>query len=81
MSWQKIEGKWRQFAGEMRVRWSKLSERDLDACMGNRSKLIGKLQELYDMNPEQAERAISDIEDALHDAGAGAQRMYGGGRS
>ena len=77
MSWQQIEGNWRQFVGEAKKHWSKLTDDDLLECEGNRDKLVGKLQELYDMTPDQANKEIAHIEQRLGEAREGAERMYG----
>jgi uncharacterized protein YjbJ (UPF0337 family) len=77
MSWQQVEGQWRQFIGEAKKRWGKLSDNDLAACEGNRDKLVGKLQELYGMTPDQAGEEIAHIEQHLAAASKGAERMYG----
>ena len=77
MSWQQVEGHWRQFTGEVKQRWAKLTDSDIKSCEGNRDKLVGKLQELYGMTPDQAGAAISQIEIKLNEAVAGSERMYG----
>ena len=77
MSWQQVEGNWRQFIGEVKLRWGKLTDNDLKECEGNRDKLVGKLQELYGMTPDQAGEEIAQIERRLAEARQGAERMYG----
>ena len=47
MNWDIIKGNWKQFKGEVRENWGKLTEDDLDVVEGQREKLIGKLQERY----------------------------------
>lgn len=78
MSWQEIEGNWRQFAGEAKQRWRKLTDNDLAACEGNREILVGKLQELYGMTADKAGEEIALVEDLVSEARKGGQRMYGG---
>lgn len=77
MSWQEVQGNWRQFSGELKKRWAKLTDNDIKECEGNRDKLVGKLQELYGMTADQAGEAIAHIEAHLQDATKGAERMYG----
>jgi uncharacterized protein YjbJ (UPF0337 family) len=77
MSWQQVEGNWRQFIGEVKQRWGKLTDNDLKQCEGNRDALVGKLQQLYGMTPDEAGEAIAQIEKSLSDARSGAERMYG----
>jgi len=77
MSWQQIEGHWRQFVGEAKQRWAKLTDNDLAECEGNRDKLVGKLQELYGITADQAGEEIAHIEQKLSEAQEGGERMYG----
>lgn len=80
MSWQQVEGNWRQFVGEVKQRWGKLTDSDLKECEGNRDILVGKLQEHYGMSADQAGEAIAHIEAKLKSAKQGAERMYGAAR-
>lgn len=80
MKWQQVEGHWRQFVGEAKQRWAKLTDNDLRECEGNRDKLVGKLQALYGMTPDQAGEEIAHIEQRTKDASAGGARHYGGAR-
>ena len=58
MNWDKIEGNWKQLKGEIRERWGRLTNDDIDVIQGNREKLIGKLQERYGIRRDEAEREI-----------------------
>ena len=40
-----IEGQWKQITGDIRNKWGKLTDDDLDEIDGNREKFIGKIQE------------------------------------
>ena len=60
MSWNAIQGNWRQFIGAAKQRWAKLTDSDLAECEGNRDKLVGKLQELYGISADQAGEEIAD---------------------
>ncbi|MGD8570489.1 MAG: CsbD family protein [Gammaproteobacteria bacterium] len=77
MSWQQIEDNWRQFVGEAKNRWGKLTDNDLKECEGNRDKLVGKLQQLYKLAPDQAGEEIAHIERHIIEAKQGAEKMYG----
>jgi uncharacterized protein YjbJ (UPF0337 family) len=41
MNWDIIEGKWKQFSGEVQTQWGKLTNDDLDVIAGNKEKLAG----------------------------------------
>ncbi|MGD8642155.1 MAG: CsbD family protein [Gammaproteobacteria bacterium] len=77
MTWQQVEGNWRQFVGEAKKKWAKLTDNDLKDCEGDRDKLVGKLQELYGFTPDQAGEEIYKIEQRVKEAQEGAERMYG----
>lgn len=58
MNWDVIEGKWKQFSGEVQAQWGKLTDDDLDVIAGNKDKLVGKLQERYGWSKNEAERKV-----------------------
>jgi len=45
-----------QLKGKVRQQWGKLTDDDLDQAQGNAEMLIGKIQERYGRNREEAER-------------------------
>jgi uncharacterized protein YjbJ (UPF0337 family) len=61
MNWDQIKGNWTQAKGELKVRWGKLTDDDLDVIEGNRDKLIGRLQEVYGYSKEEAEREVDSL--------------------
>jgi uncharacterized protein YjbJ (UPF0337 family) len=61
MNWEQIRGNWEQAKGELKVRWGKLTDDDLAKIEGEREKLIGRLQELYGLGKEEAERQIDSM--------------------
>lgn len=60
MNWDRIEGNWKQMVGQARQRWGKLTDDDLDVVSGKREELIGRIQERYGMNRDEAEREVED---------------------
>jgi uncharacterized protein YjbJ (UPF0337 family) len=60
MNWDQIEGKWMQLKGDVKQRWGKLTDSDLSMIAGSRDKLIGKIQERYGYQKEQAHREVQD---------------------
>ncbi len=58
MNWDQIQGKWKQFTGEVQSNWGKLTNDDLQEVKGDRTKLAGKLQERYGVSKEEADRQI-----------------------
>ncbi len=57
-----IAGKWNQVKGEAQVKWGKLTNDDLDQIEGNRTKLAGKLQEVYGKSKDEVEKELSEWE-------------------
>ena len=58
MNWDQVQGKWKQFKGLARQRWGKLTDNDLEVIAGKKDLLLGKLQELYGIGKEEAQRQI-----------------------
>lgn len=56
MNWTEVEGKWNQVKGSIREKYGKLTDDDLQVIGGKKDKFIGKLQERYGMQREQAEK-------------------------
>ena len=55
-----IKGNWKQFKGNLREQWGKLTDDDFDVIDGRREQLLGKLQERQGLAREAAEKQISD---------------------
>jgi len=60
MNRDQLEGKWHQMKGEVKAKWGKLTNDDLDQINGNLEKLIGRLQERYGYARERAEKEVND---------------------
>lgn len=66
MNWDQIEGKWRQFAGKAKQQWGELTDDDIDKIAGHREELVGKIQQVYGISKEEAERQVEDFRNQLH---------------
>jgi uncharacterized protein YjbJ (UPF0337 family) len=55
MNWDRIEGAWKQYKGQVKVKWGKLTDNDLDVINGKREQLVGRLQERYGIAKDAAE--------------------------
>jgi uncharacterized protein YjbJ (UPF0337 family) len=60
MNWDQIEGKWKQFKGSAHQQWGKLTDDDLAIIAGNREKFVGKLQERYGLEREEAQKRADE---------------------
>lgn len=59
-----MEGKWKQLRGKAQQKWGKLTNDDLDRINGRREELVGRIQERYGKNREEAEREANEFFDA-----------------
>ena len=63
MNWDQIEGNWKQFKGQVKEKWGKLTDDDLEVISGKRDKLIGKLQERYGIVQNEAETQLKKFQE------------------
>ncbi len=61
MNWDQIEGKWKQYQGNIRERWGKLTDDDLQTIKGKRDQLVGKIQERYGITREEAHKQLDEF--------------------
>jgi len=66
-----LEGKWKQFRGEAKAWWGKLTDNDLDRVAGKFDVLVGILQEKYGYTRQQAvdevDKRVTEYEANLKD--------------
>jgi uncharacterized protein YjbJ (UPF0337 family) len=60
-----IQGKWRQLKGQIKTRWGKLLDDDLDRLDGHREYLVGKIQERYGIARREAEKEVEAFEKSI----------------
>jgi uncharacterized protein YjbJ (UPF0337 family) len=60
MNWDQIEGKWKQMKGSVKQKWGKLTDDDLDYIAGSRDKFVGRLQERYGIQRDEAQRQADE---------------------
>ena len=53
-----LKGKWHQLKGEVKAQWGKLTDDDLDRAQGDAEKLIGRVQERYGYQRDEAMREV-----------------------
>lgn len=67
MNWDRIEGNWKQFKGQVQQQWGKLTDDDFDVIEGKRKELSGKLQERYGYQKDKADAEIDAwLKDVRH---------------
>ena len=66
-----FEGRWKQWKGDMKRAWGKLTDDDFDRAEGNRDKLIGAIQERYGWERNKAEQEFDRFLEGIREpAGA-----------
>jgi uncharacterized protein YjbJ (UPF0337 family) len=56
MNWDQVEGKWKELKGSARKQWGKLTDDDIEMIKGKKDELIGKLQQRYGLQREEAQK-------------------------
>ncbi|MHA6309835.1 hypothetical protein HA41_19190 [Pantoea conspicua] len=62
MNKDQASGNWKQFKGNVKEKWGKLTDDDMQVIEGKRDQLVGKIQERYGYAKEDAEREVTDWE-------------------
>lgn len=73
MNWDQLEGKWKQAKGSVRTRWGKLTDDDLEVIGGKKDQLVGKIQERYGIQKDEAQRQVEDWNRTLDEENADAR--------
>lgn len=60
MTWTELLADWKQFKGKIQAEWGRLTSDDLAAVEGQRERLVGKIQERYELDKAEAERKLDD---------------------
>lgn len=60
MSWDVIEGNWKQFVGKVKEQWGKLTDDDITQINGKREQLEGKIKEKYGYGKDKATAEVDD---------------------
>ena len=58
MDWNRVEGKWKQFKGQVKEKWGNLTDDDLDKIEGHRDQLEGIIQERYGIAKDQVRKDV-----------------------
>jgi uncharacterized protein YjbJ (UPF0337 family) len=58
MTWDQVEGNWKEFSGKVQAQWRKLCDYDLDVIKGRRTELEERLQRYYGYAAEKAKSEV-----------------------
>lgn len=75
MNWDQAKGKWKVMRGQVRQRWGKLTDDDIDRIEGRREELAGRLQERYGWTRERVDEELRSFESSV-DEEQGAGRRF-----
>ena len=67
MNWDRIEGNWKQFKGSAKAQWGKLTDDHLNVMAGQRTQMAGKIQELYGISKDEAEKQLTEWQESVLD--------------
>lgn len=67
MNKDQIAGNWKQFKGEAKKQWGKLTDDQIDQVDGDLLKLEGHIQETYGIAKEEANKQVKEWEKACCD--------------
>jgi uncharacterized protein YjbJ (UPF0337 family) len=56
-----LKGQWHQLKGEVKSKWGKLTDDDLDRASGDAEQLVGRIQERYGYARDQAKREVDEF--------------------
>jgi uncharacterized protein YjbJ (UPF0337 family) len=61
MNWDEIEANWLKVKGEIKERWGRLTDDDLDVISGKRDKLAAEIQRKYAIAEDEANEEIEEF--------------------
>ncbi|BCA79304.1 CsbD family protein [Desulfuromonas sp. AOP6] len=62
---KEFKARWHQLRGLLKGLWGELSGNDIDFIDGQRERLVGKLQEKYNLSEKEAQRKVDELSDHL----------------
>ena len=60
MEWDQLPVKWPNMRNQLRHRWGRLTEDDLDLIAGQRDTFISRVQERYSVDRQEARNRIEE---------------------
>jgi|HubBroStandDraft_1064217.scaffolds.fasta_scaffold257252_2 uncharacterized protein YjbJ (UPF0337 family) len=60
MNWDQLSGEWKQMQAQVKSKWAKLTDDDLQNLNAKKDMLIGKIQARYGILKDEAERQLDE---------------------
>jgi uncharacterized protein YjbJ (UPF0337 family) len=60
MNWDQIRGEWKQLGADIKGRWAKLTDDDLQNLGAKKDMLVAKIEERYGVMKEEAEKQVDE---------------------
>lgn len=57
---EELRENWKRLRDAVKIEWDRLTEEDLDEIAGERTLLVGKVEQRYDVTRENADRQVRD---------------------
>lgn len=70
MNTDRIKGQWKQMKGKIKTKWGKLTDDDLVIIAGQKDQLVGRIQERYGIQKDEAQRQVDEWNKALDEEDA-----------
>ena len=61
MNSDRTAGQWKQIKGRIKEKWGKLTDDEIAQLEGHSEQLVGRLQERYGLEREEAERQAKEF--------------------
>jgi len=62
MNQDQMQGQFTQLKGKIKETWGRLSDSDIALAEGKREQFFGKLQEVYGLNKEEAQKRLGELQ-------------------
>lgn len=69
MNWDTVTSKWDDYKGQLKSKWGKLTDDDVQAISGKFDVLVARLKQHYGLEKDAAEKEIDAFLEKLKPAG------------
>lgn len=65
MDWHEVQTHWADYRDQVKAKWPKLTQHDLDVIHGDRSALVSEISKRYGISRDEALEQLYDFESTL----------------